>query len=93
MWIIHCNGNSVNINIYFVGTFIAIDIALHMYETTSKVNIERIVKNIRRQRAFSIQMPEQYLFCHLALIQYAIKMGKVESSPDFKKILLGHSKF
>ncbi|KAF6034645.1 hypothetical protein EB796_007048 [Bugula neritina] len=86
--IVHCSAG-----IGRTGTFIAIDIALYMYETTSKVNVERIVKNIRRQRAFSIQMPDQYLFCHLTLIQYAIKMEKVESSPDFKKILFGHSKF
>ena len=37
------------------------------------------VRQIRSQRAFSIQMPDQYVFCHLAVIDYAVKQGLITS--------------
>ena len=36
------------------------------------------VECIRAQRAFSIQMPDQYVFCHLAFLEYVLNMGYVE---------------
>ena len=36
------------------------------------------VECIRAQRAFSIQMPNQYVFCHLAFLEYVLNMGYVE---------------
>lgn len=36
------------------------------------VDVRGTVERIRSQRAYSIQMPEQYVFCHLALIEYAL---------------------
>ena len=35
------------------------------------------VEKIRSQRAYSIQMPDQYVFCHLALLEYALHNGKL----------------
>jgi len=58
-----------------------------MYEATGLSNIQRVVKNIRQQRAFSVETPEQYLFCHLTLIQYAILMGKLEAAADISTLL------
>lgn len=58
-----------------------------MLDATGKTNVEKVVRNIRKQRAYSIQMPDQYLFCHLALIQYAIKMGKLRTAVDVQNIL------
>lgn len=45
------------------------------------------VVRIRSQRAHSIQVPEQYLFCHAAVIEYArgknlITDVDVEGVPD-----------
>jgi len=37
-----------------------------------------LVDCIRAQRAFSIQMPDQYVFCHLAFLEYVLNMGYVE---------------
>ena len=37
-----------------------------------------LVESIRAQRAFSIQMPDQYVFCHLAFLEYVLNMGYVE---------------
>lgn len=38
------------------------------------------MEKIRAQRAYSIQMPDQYVFCHLALIEYAISRGMLKSA-------------
>jgi tyrosine-protein phosphatase non-receptor type 9 len=43
------------------------------------VDIRGIVEKIRSQRAFSIQMPEQYLFCYIALIEYALANKQLNS--------------
>lgn len=45
------------------------------------VEVKQTVKKIRMQRAFSIQMPDQYVFCHLALIEHAQRqsmLGQVD---------------
>jgi tyrosine-protein phosphatase non-receptor type 9 len=44
------------------------------------VDIRGTVEKIRAQRAYSIQMPDQYVFCHLALIEYAL--ANKHLSPD-----------
>ena len=43
------------------------------------IDVQGTVEKIRSQRAFSIQMPDQYVFCHLALLDYALNTGHVES--------------
>lgn len=43
------------------------------------VDVRGTVERIRSQRAFSIQMPDQYVFCHLALIEYALLKGLVSN--------------
>lgn len=42
-------------------------------------DIRGTVERIRSQRAYSIQMPDQYVFCHLALIEYALMKGYLQS--------------
>ena len=42
------------------------------------INVRETVENIRSQRAFSIQMPDQYVFCHLALLEYALIHGHLK---------------
>ncbi len=39
------------------------------------VEVQETVRRIRSQRAFSIQMPDQYVFCHTALIEHAQAEG------------------
>lgn len=36
------------------------------------VDVHQSVQKLRSQRCQSIQMPEQYLFCYLALVEYAV---------------------
>ena len=53
------------------GTFITMDICTKRLLDIGTVEIRQTVRRIRTQRAFSIQMPDQYVFCHLALIEHA----------------------
>merc|ERR1711936_687553 len=52
--------------------------AISKFEDIGKVDIMKTVECIRAQRAFSIQMPDQYVFCHLAFLEYVLNMGYVE---------------
>ncbi|CRL08119.1 CLUMA_CG020881, isoform A [Clunio marinus] len=64
--IVHCSAG-----IGRTGTFITLDICISRLEDVGTVDVRGTVEKIRGQRAFSIQMPDQYVFCHLALIEYA----------------------
>lgn len=59
------------------GTFITLDICISRLRDVGTVDIRGTVEKIRSQRAYSIQMPDQYIFCHLALIEYALSQGMV----------------
>ena len=50
------------------------------------VNFRYTVESIRAQRAFSIQMPEQYVFCHIAFLEWALEHG---NAPDAEADLTG----
>eukprot|EP00088_Acartia_fossae_P011242 TRINITY_DN15652_c0_g1_i1.p1 TRINITY_DN15652_c0_g1~~TRINITY_DN15652_c0_g1_i1.p1 ORF type:complete len:612 (-),score=68.64 TRINITY_DN15652_c0_g1_i1:409-2019(-) len=71
--VVHCSAG-----IGRTGTFCTLDIAIRKFEDTEKVDIKRTVDCIRAMRAFSIQMPDQYVFCHLAFLEYVLNMGYVE---------------
>lgn len=73
--VVHCSAG-----IGRTGTFINTDISLHRLEHIHTINIRETVRRIRSQRAFSIQMPDQYVFCHLAVIEYAIKHSMLPES-------------
>jgi len=71
--VVHCSAG-----IGRTGTFCTLDIAIRKFEDIGKVDIKKTVECIRAQRAFSIQMPDQYVFCHLAFLEYVLNMGYVE---------------
>lgn len=64
------------------GTLCTLDICISRLEDGGTVDVRGTVERIRAQRAYSIQMPDQYIFCHLALIEYALSRGLIESKPD-----------
>ncbi|XP_033109523.1 tyrosine-protein phosphatase non-receptor type 9-like [Anneissia japonica] len=70
--LVHCSAG-----IGRTGTFCAIDISLSRLEATQKLNIYDTVRKMRRQRAFSIQTPEQYEFCHFAVLERLQQQGKI----------------
>ncbi|CAI9734115.1 tyrosine-protein phosphatase non-receptor type 9 isoform X2 [Octopus vulgaris] len=72
--VVHCSAG-----IGRTGTLITIDINIHRLEDIGTVNTYQTVRKIRSQRAFSIQVPDQYVFCHLALIEYAVNTGQLQN--------------
>ena len=54
-----------------VGTLITMDICIRRHQDQGTIDVQGTVERIRSQRAYSIQVPEQYLFCHAAMIEYA----------------------
>lgn len=63
----------------FSGTFITLDICIKRLEDIGLIDIVKTVEKIRAQRAYSIQMPDQYVFCHLALLEYALTRRLLEN--------------
>ncbi|XP_063697300.1 tyrosine-protein phosphatase non-receptor type 9 isoform X2 [Culicoides brevitarsis] len=72
--IVHCSAG-----IGRTGTFITLDICISRLEDVGTADVKGTVERIRSQRAYSIQMPDQYVFCHLALIEYAIMRKMLQS--------------
>lgn len=62
-----------------LGTFITLDICIKRLEDIGLIDIVKTVEKIRAQRAYSIQMPDQYVFCHLALLEYALTRRLLEN--------------
>uniref|UniRef100_U5EPN3 Tyrosine-protein phosphatase non-receptor type 9 n=1 Tax=Corethrella appendiculata TaxID=1370023 RepID=U5EPN3_9DIPT len=73
--VVHCSAG-----IGRTGTFITLDICISRLEDVGTVDIKGTVEKIRSQRAYSIQMPDQYVFCHLALIEYALSRSLLKSA-------------
>ncbi|XP_055603016.1 tyrosine-protein phosphatase non-receptor type 9 isoform X2 [Uranotaenia lowii] len=73
--IVHCSAG-----IGRTGTFITLDICISRLEDVGSADIRGTVEKIRSQRAYSIQMPDQYVFCHLALIEYALSRSMLQSA-------------
>ncbi|GAB1859994.1 Tyrosine-protein phosphatase non-receptor type 9 [Camponotus japonicus] len=68
--VVHCSAG-----IGRTGTFCTLDICISRLEDTGTVDVRGTVEKIRAQRAYSIQMPDQYFFCHVALVEYACSKG------------------
>jgi tyrosine-protein phosphatase non-receptor type 9 len=68
--VIHCSAG-----IGRTGTFISMDINTRRLADIGRVDVAATVRRVRSQRAFSIQMPDQYVFCHVALIEHAVREG------------------
>jgi tyrosine-protein phosphatase non-receptor type 9 len=72
---IHCSAG-----IGRTGTFLAIDININRLNDLKTVHIESTVNKIRLQRAQSVQMPDQYVFCYLAILEYAQRNNIVKDN-------------
>lgn len=68
--VVHCSAG-----IGRTGTFCALDICLSQLQDICNLNVLQTVRRMRMQRAFSIQTPEQYYFCHTAIIEHAQRQG------------------
>ena len=63
--LLHCSAG-----IGRTGTFCAIDIGIKQYLNEKLIDIPSSVIKMRHERAGSVQTEDQYLFAHLALIDY-----------------------
>jgi len=70
------------------GTFITMDINTRRLADTGRVDVAATVARVRSQRAFSIQMPDQYVFCHTALVEHAMREGLLPTPDDSSPGLL-----
>lgn len=68
--LVHCSAG-----IGRTGTFITLDICTRRLEDVGTVDVAGTVAKVRQQRALSIQMPDQFVFCHTALVDYALARG------------------
>jgi tyrosine-protein phosphatase non-receptor type 9 len=73
--VVHCSAG-----IGRTGTFCAIDISVNRLNDCQSVNIQDTVKKIRSQRAQSVQMRDQYVFCYMALLEYAQREKLLKNS-------------
>lgn len=81
---VHCSAG-----IGRTGTFCTIDISVNRLNDCKSVNIEDTVKKIRLQRAQSVQMSDQYIFCYMAILEYAKRQKLVTGSAgvDLEKLI------
>jgi len=63
---VHCSAG-----IGRTGTFCAIDISINRLDADKVLNVEETINKIRMQRAQSVQTRDQYVFCYMALLEYA----------------------
>nr|XP_049702360.1 tyrosine-protein phosphatase non-receptor type 9-like isoform X2 [Helicoverpa armigera] len=73
--VVHCSAG-----IGRTGTFLTLDICASRLAAEGALDVRGTVERIRAQRAHSIQMPDQYVFCHLALLEYAVMHGYLDSA-------------
>uniref|UniRef100_A0A671KXY9 protein-tyrosine-phosphatase n=1 Tax=Sinocyclocheilus anshuiensis TaxID=1608454 RepID=A0A671KXY9_9TELE len=73
--VVHCSAG-----IGRTGTFCALDICLSELQDVGTLNICQTVRRMRAQRAFSIQTPEQYYFCHTAILEHAQRQGLLSAN-------------
>lgn len=73
--VVHCSAG-----IGRTGTFCALDICLSQLQDVGTLNICQTVRRMRSQRAFSIQTPEQYYFCHAAILEHAQRQGLLSAN-------------
>ncbi|KTF85814.1 hypothetical protein cypCar_00004660 [Cyprinus carpio] len=51
-----------------------------MLQDVGTLNVCQTVRRMRAQRAFSIQTPEQYYFCHTAILEHAQRRGLLSTN-------------
>ncbi|XP_048583329.1 tyrosine-protein phosphatase non-receptor type 9 isoform X1 [Nematostella vectensis] len=70
--VVHCSAG-----IGRTGTFCTLDINVSRLQHEGVCEIVNTVKYLRTQRAHMIQTPEQYEFCHLAVLEFALSLPSI----------------
>ncbi len=53
------------------GTFCTLDYCIDELHAQQKVNVQGAVRRLRMQRAYAIQIDDQYAFCYKTMLEYA----------------------
>ncbi|KAG9509571.1 Tyrosine-protein phosphatase non-receptor type 9 [Fragariocoptes setiger] len=61
-------------------TFITLDICIKRLDKENLIEVRKVVEKLRQQRALSIQTVDQYIFCHTALLEYALGKGLLQDT-------------
>ncbi|CAF1262922.1 unnamed protein product [Didymodactylos carnosus] len=77
--VVHCSAG-----IGRTGTFCTIDISMRRFRAEKTIDIASTVANMRNERAGSVQTEDQYIFCHLALIDFIQLDEQVQSALNRK---------
>ena len=85
--LIHCSAG-----VGRTGTFCCLSNSVEQLRKTGQVDIFSTVKNIREQRAFSVQTPEQYQFCYTGILEYVLKT-RYEKGEDTSDVETGIIRF
>ncbi|XP_031553773.1 tyrosine-protein phosphatase non-receptor type 9-like [Actinia tenebrosa] len=73
--VVHCSAG-----VGRTGTFCTIDINIERMKKQGTCEISNTVKYLRNQRAHMIQTPDQYEFCHLAVLEFALSLPMLSDS-------------
>jgi tyrosine-protein phosphatase non-receptor type 9 len=79
--VVHCSAG-----IGRTGTFCTTDISINRFLDTKRIDIYNTVLKIRSQRASSVQMPDQYVFCYMAMVEYAIQENLLSGQVDLNEL-------
>ena len=80
--VIHCSAG-----VGRSGTFMCADICMRMLDDIQLINIHSVVKLVRTQRAFAVQTTDQYLFCHMVMLEYAKRKGYLPADTKIPNLL------
>lgn len=79
--VIHCSAG-----VGRTGTFCCLSNSIDRFNIDKNVDIFNTVKQIRDQRAFSVQTPDQYQFCYTGLIEYVIRKSEENNEPGTQRL-------
>ncbi len=64
--VVHCSAG-----VRRSGTFCTLDYCIDELHAQQKVNVQGAVRRLRMQRAYAIQIADQYAFCYKPMLEYA----------------------
>ena len=73
--VVHCSAG-----IGRTGTFCTLDISIRRLDDVGTIDVKETVNKIRAQRAHIIQTQDQYVFGHLALLEYILLTGRMSDA-------------
>lgn len=80
--IVHCSAG-----VGRTGTFCAVDSCLHQLAKTRTISVPETLLKIRKQRYFSLMVPEQYIYVHTVIHEF---IRLFEKCPDIRDLFCAY---